>query len=33
MHRAGHYGTALQAASCQGYEVIVELLIESGADF
>ena len=28
----GEYGTALQAASCRGYETVVQLLLKKGAD-
>ena len=30
--QGGTYGTALQAASCQGYDIIVNLLLEKGAE-
>jgi ankyrin repeat protein len=32
MHREDNYGNALQAASLQGHEAIVKLLLEKGAD-
>ncbi|KAF7521816.1 hypothetical protein PCG10_007913 [Penicillium crustosum] len=30
--QGGHFGTALQAASCEGYEKVVQILLDQGAD-